>query len=142
MRAAESQPGASVSDRYHLCYALAKALEDRRNYEAAFAFYSRGNALKKSELKGDSEALIETLQRQKQVCTREFSSRGAAWLPQSGSIFIVGMPRAGSTLIEQILASHSRIDGTMELPDIPRLVHQFRDRVPGQPPATRPSSRI
>ncbi|HEY2400980.1 MAG TPA: sulfotransferase [Steroidobacteraceae bacterium] len=132
MRVAESQPDASAADRYHLCYALAKALEDRGNYEEAFAFYSRGNALKKAELNGNSAALIETMQRQKQVCTRElFESRRGVGSPSPDPIFIVGMPRAGSTLIEQILASHSRIDGTMELPDIPRLVHQFRDRVPG-----------
>jgi tetratricopeptide (TPR) repeat protein len=134
MRVAESQPDASVADRYHLCYALAKALENRKDYEAAFEFYSRGNALKKAELKGNPEALLQTMQRQKQVCTREFfESRRGTGCPSADPIFIVGMPRAGSTLIEQILASHSLIDGTMELPDIPRLVHQFRDRVPGPP---------
>jgi len=135
MRAAESQPDASVSDRYHLCYALAKALEDRKDYAAAFELYSRGNALKKSELKGNPEALLQTMQRQKQICTREFfESRRGVGNPSPDPILIVGMPRAGSTLIEQILACHSHIDGTMELPDIPRLVHQFRDRVAGEPP--------
>jgi tetratricopeptide (TPR) repeat protein len=132
MRAAETRPDASVADRYQLCYALAKVLEDRKDYAAAFEFYSRGNALKKAELRGNPAALLQTMQRQKKVCTREFfDSRRGVGCPSADPIFIVGMPRAGSTLIEQILASHSLIDGTMELPDIPRLVHQFRDRVPG-----------
>jgi tetratricopeptide (TPR) repeat protein len=134
MRAAESQPDVSVADQYHLCYALAKALENKKDYAAAFEFYARGNALKKSELKGNPDALLQTMQRQKQVCTRGFfEARRGVGHPSPDPIFIVGMPRAGSTLIEQILASHSHIDGTMELPDIPRLVHQFRDRDPGQP---------
>jgi tetratricopeptide (TPR) repeat protein len=135
MRAAESRPEASLPDRYHLCYALAKTLEDRGNYEEAFAYYSRGNALKRSEIKTDTQLAIKTMQRQTEVCTPDFfAARRGQGYPSPDPIFIVGMPRAGSTLLEQILASHSLIDGTQELPDIPRLVHQFRDRVPGQPP--------
>jgi len=135
MRAAESRPEANLPDRYHLCYAIAKTLEDRGNYAEAFEYYSRGNALKRSEIKIDTQVAINTMKRQMQVCTREFfAARAGSGDPRPDPIFIVGMPRAGSTLLEQILASHSLIDGTQELPDIPRLVHQFRDRVPGQPP--------
>jgi tetratricopeptide (TPR) repeat protein len=135
MRATESRPGASLPDRYHLCFALAKVLEDHANFAEAFACYSRGSALKRSEIKSDPQLVIATMQRQREVCTREFfESRRAVGCPAADPIFIVGMPRAGSTLLEQILASHSQIDGTLELPDIPRLVHQFRDRDPAQPP--------
>ena len=135
MREAEARPGASLPDRYHLCFALAKALEDRGCYEEAFGLYSRGSALKRSEIKTDPQLVIQTMQRQTQVCTAEFfESRRGVGCKRPDPIFIVGMPRAGSTLLEQILASHSQIDGTLELPDIPRLVHQFRDRDRAQPP--------
>jgi tetratricopeptide (TPR) repeat protein len=129
MRAAEARPGVSLADRYYLCFALAKTLEDRGCYEEAFGLYSRGSALKRSEIKTDPELLIQTMQRQMQICTSEFfESRRGVGCQRPDPIFIVGLPRAGSTLLEQILASHSQIDGTLELPDIPRLVHQFRDR--------------
>ena len=135
MRVAESRPDVSLADRYNLCFALAKALERRGNYEEAFAFYSRGSAAKRSEIKTDPQVAIETMRRQEQVCTRAFfESRRGVGCPAPDPIFIVGMPRAGSTLLEQILASHSLVDGTLELPDIPRLVNQFRDRDRSQPP--------
>jgi hypothetical protein len=135
MRAAESRPDVSLADRYNLCFALAKALERRGNYGEAFAFYSRGSAAKRSEIKTDPQVAIETMRRQEQTCTRAFfESRRGVGCPAPDPIFIVGMPRAGSTLLEQILASHSLVDGTLELPDIPRLVNQFRDRDRSQPP--------
>jgi tetratricopeptide (TPR) repeat protein len=135
MRQAEAAPNASLTDRYQLCFAVGKALEERAEYAESFEYYARGNALKRSEIKLDPETLIQTMRRQALVCTREFldARRGAGCL-RADPIFIVGMPRAGSTLIEQILASHSQVDGTFELPDIPRLVHQFRDRDPDAPP--------
>lgn len=135
MRQAESAPTATVRDRYHLCFALGKALEERALYEESFRYYARGNALKRSEIRTNPETIIQTMRRQPAVCTPEFfAARRGVGCPDAGPIFIVGMPRAGSTLLEQILASHSQIDGTFELPDIPRLVHQFRDRDPDGPP--------
>lgn len=135
MRLAESAPGAALADRYQLCFALGKVLEERGQYEESFAYYARGNALKRSEIWVDPEALIQTMRRQSTVCTREFfAARRDVGCARPDPIFIVGMPRAGSTLLEQILASHSQIDGTLELPDIPRLVHQFRNRDPDAPP--------
>jgi tetratricopeptide (TPR) repeat protein len=135
MREAEAAPTATLADRYHLCFALGKALEERTQYEESFAHYARGNALKRSEIQVDPETIIQTMRRQPLVCTPEFfgARRGVGCL-RADPIFIVGMPRAGSTLLEQILASHSQIDGTFELPDIPRLVHQFRNRDPDAPP--------
>jgi len=135
MRRAETAPRAALADRYHLCFALGKALEERGRYEESFAYYARGNALKRSEIWVDPETHIQTMRRQSAVCTREFfAARRGVGCPRPDPIFIVGMPRAGSTLLEQILASHSQVDGTFELPDIPRLVHQFRNRAPDAPP--------
>jgi Sulfotransferase family len=135
LRQAEAAPTATLVDRYQLCFALGKALEERAQYEESFSYYARGNALKRSEIKLDPETLVQTMRRQMVVCTPElFAARRGVGSPRPDPIFIVGMPRAGSTLIEQILASHSAVDGTLELPDIPRLVHQFRDRDPDAPP--------
>jgi len=110
-------------DRYHLCFALGKALEDRREYAESFQYYARGNALKRAECNYRPEILERTVGRQIELCTREFFEQRQGWGCQDAApIFIVGLPRAGSTLLEQILASHSQVEGTMELADIPRLV--------------------
>ena len=114
MRQAETAPTATLADRYQLCFALGKALEERAQYEESFSYYARGNALKRSEIKLDPETLIQTMRRQALVCTPGlFAARRGVGCPSPDPIFIVGMPRAGSTLIEQILASHSQIDGTL-----------------------------
>lgn len=124
-------------DRYHLCFALGKALEDRGEFEESFRFYARGNALKKDESTYRPEALEHTLKRQAELCTREFfETRRGFGCPDPSPIFIVGLPRAGSTLLEQILASHSRVEGTMELAEVPRLAsaldqHAGGARYPG-----------
>ncbi|MGA2343484.1 MAG: sulfotransferase [Steroidobacteraceae bacterium] len=123
--AANVQP----ADRYHLCFALGKALEDRGEYAESFAFYERGNALKKTECRYRPEPLERNAQLQAAVCTREFfATRQGFGCPDPSPIFIVGLPRSGSTLIEQILSSHSQVEGTMELADIPRLVQDLRGR--------------
>jgi tetratricopeptide (TPR) repeat protein len=123
--AANVQP----ADRYHLCFALGKALEDRGEYAESFAFYERGNALKKTECRYRPEPLERNARLQAAVCTREFfAARQGFGCPDPSPIFIVGLPRSGSTLIEQILSSHSRVEGTMELADIPRLVQDLRGR--------------
>src|SRR5579862_4739471 len=108
MRAAESAPLSSLADRYHLCFALGKALEDRREYAQSFEYYSRGNALKRDSSGYRAEAVEESARLQQKVCTRTFFARQAGCgTPAPEPIFIVGLPRSGSTLIEQILASHS-----------------------------------
>jgi tetratricopeptide (TPR) repeat protein len=135
MRAAESAAGVSREDRTQLCFALGHVLDRRGAYREAFGYYERGNELKRATLRVNPETFVRTMQRQEQVCTAQFfAARRGFGSPRPDPIFIVGMPRAGSTLIEQILASHSQIDATLELPDIPRLVHQFRDRTEGEPP--------
>ena len=118
-----------TADRYHLCFALGKALEDRGDYAESFALYERGNALKKTECRYQAELLERNAQLQASVCTREFfAARQGVGCPDRSPIFIVGLPRSGSTLIEQILSSHSQVEGTMELADIPRLVQDLRGR--------------
>jgi tetratricopeptide (TPR) repeat protein len=129
MQALEAAPSTVPVDQYHVCFALGKALEDRARYEESFRYYARGNALKKREIRYDPGKLERALQQQATLCTREFLEARAGWGCHSPDpIFIVGLPRAGSTLIEQILASHSQIEGTMELADIPRLVLQLQGR--------------
>jgi tetratricopeptide (TPR) repeat protein len=131
MRAEEAAPSTPLIDRYHLCFALGKAHEDRGEYEESYRFYERGNALKKSESHYRPEPIERNTRLQGEVCTREFiASRIGMGAKNPDPIFIVGLPRAGSTLLEQILASHSKVEGTQELADIPRMVHEFQGRDP------------
>jgi tetratricopeptide (TPR) repeat protein len=135
MRSAADAPQAALGERYQLCFALGKGLEDRQDYAASFEYYRRGNALKRSELKYKPEVAERNLRLQAEVCTADlFAARRGSGCQRADPIFVVGLPRSGSTLIEQILSSHSQIDGTLELPEIPRLVHQFRNRVADAPP--------
>ncbi|HUL46813.1 MAG TPA: sulfotransferase [Steroidobacteraceae bacterium] len=133
MRGAEADPASSFEDRFHLCFALGKALEDRKEYAESFRYYERGNALKKSHGSYRADLMERNMGLQRAVCTRElFEARAGGGCQRADPIFIVGLPRAGSTLLEQILASHSQIEGTMELADIPRLAHQLNGRMPDE----------
>jgi len=129
MRAEEGQTDVSPIDRYHLCFALGKALEDRAAYAESFQYYERGNQLKKTETRYKPGLLERDVRLQISLCTSElFTARQGVGCARPDPIFIVGLPRAGSTLIEQILASHSCVEGTMELADIPRLVQHLNGR--------------
>jgi tetratricopeptide (TPR) repeat protein len=129
MRREESGETTALEDRYHFCFALGKALEDRGDYAGSFDYYQRGNALKKSVSRYRPETIERNARLQMQVCTRDFfAERAGVGAPSDAPIFIVGLPRAGSTLLEQILASHSRVEGTLELPDIPRLAAELMGR--------------
>jgi predicted Zn-dependent protease len=136
MRAEEASAEVKLVDRYHLCFALGKALEDRGEYPESFIYYERGNALKKTECRYKPEPLERNARLQASLCTRDFfEARRGYGAPSNAPIFIVGLPRSGSTLIEQILASHSQVEGTMELADIPRLVQDLQGReMQGAPP--------
>ncbi len=106
-------------DRYHLHFALGKALEDLRDHPGAFEHYAQGNALRRAELPYDPEQATAHLVATRSLMTRAaFAARSGSGDPAYDPIFVVGLPRSGSTLIEQILASHSGVEGTMELPDI------------------------
>ena len=129
MREQEAAPGLATEDRCHLCFALGKALEDRDCYQESFDYYARGNALKRETLRYSAERTDHELQRQAEVCTADMLAATAGQgHPGHDPIFIVGLPRAGSTLIEQILASHSQVDGTLELPNILAIAHRLRGR--------------
>ena len=107
-------------------FALGKALEDRGDHDDAFARYAQGNAIKHGVDPFDSAALTDRCRRVEAVCTRDFLTARAPSGPASVTpIFIVGLPRSGSTLIEQILASHSAVQGTMELPQIQNYTREL-----------------
>src|SRR4029077_9879258 len=107
MRAEEAAPAAHAVDRYHLCFALGKAYEDRNEYAESWQFYERGNQLKRAEGRCHPEISETNTREQIEVCTAQFfAARAGAGVPDSDPILIVGLPRSGSTLLEQILASH------------------------------------
>lgn len=119
----------SIDDRVHLCFAIGKAYEDRAEYERSFDYYSRGNQLKMGRSGYDPENTSRLIQAQIDTCTAElFDKRGQLGDESRDPVFIVGLPRAGSTLLEQILASHSMVDGTMELHEILGLAQRLRGR--------------
>jgi predicted Zn-dependent protease len=129
MRSEEAGGKIELTDRYHFCFALGKALEDRADYAESYRYYDRGNALKKTECLYRPETLEHAASLQKSLCTREFfAARRGFGCDSPAPILIVGLPRSGSTLIEQILASHSQVEGTMELADIPRLAQDLQGR--------------
>jgi len=128
MLAAREQTDISAADRFHLHFALGKAYEDRREPDAAFHHYEKGNALRKTQIHYDADQTRAAVDHAKTLYTPAFfEARGDFGAAAPDPIFIIGMPRAGSTLIEQILASHSMVEGTMELPDIPQLFAKARN---------------
>jgi tetratricopeptide (TPR) repeat protein len=131
LRAAEAAPGTAAVDRVHLCFALGKALEDRGDYADSFRHYERGNALKRAESKYRGEIFETNTRQQIEVCTAGFfAERRDFGVPDPDPIFIVGLPRSGSTLLEQILASHSAVEGTQELAEVQRFVLELQGRDP------------
>ncbi len=132
MRSRVADPDLGHMDRVYLHFALGKALEDAGNIAASFEHYAAGNALKKADSSYDAERMHEELTAQRRTCTRSLFEARAGWGdPAPDPIFIVGLPRAGSTLLEQILASHSQVDGTLELPNILSLAQRLRRRKSG-----------
>jgi len=116
-------------DRQQLCFALGKSYEDRGDYHRSFEYYSRGNALKLAECGYRAATTEQEFAEQRAVCTRDFfAKRSDFGVSSNEPIFIVGLPRSGSTLLEQILASHPQVDGTIELPNIIALVQRFAAR--------------
>jgi tetratricopeptide (TPR) repeat protein len=123
-------------DRFHFDFALGKALEDEGNYAESFAHYARANALRRSRLDYDADEMSGFVRQSMQLFTAEFfRDRAGYGAPAPDPIFIVGLPRSGSTLIEQILACHSNVEGTMELPDILTIAGALAGkRKPGEAP--------
>jgi tetratricopeptide (TPR) repeat protein len=119
-------------DRFHLHFALGKGLEDRGQIEASFRHYAEGNRLRREMLDYDPADTTQQVSRAMSIFTPAFlDERKGQGCEAPDPIFILGMPRAGSTLIEQILASHSLVEGTMELPDIPALAARIGIRPGG-----------
>ncbi|GHA98000.1 hypothetical protein GCM10009069_21260 [Algimonas arctica] len=115
--------------RIHIAFALGKAFEDAGEIEKSFKNYALGNALKSKQTRYTTEQIREQLDAQRAHVTPDLISRNSGrGCSAPDPIFILGLPRAGSTLIEQILASHSHVDGTLELPDILSIVHRLRGR--------------
>jgi tetratricopeptide (TPR) repeat protein len=116
------------SNASQLHFALGKAFEQRQQYADAFAHYARGNALRRLDAPFDIEHFERRTARIRAFFDAAFVAKHAgSGNPGTAPIFIVGLPRSGSTLVEQILASHSRVEGTMELPNIITITHQFDD---------------
>jgi tetratricopeptide (TPR) repeat protein len=129
MREEEAAPAAHWVDHYHLCFALGKAYEDQDNYPESWKFYERGNTLKRAEIRYDPEISEADARKHIDVFAPQFfADRSGIGAHDRGPIFIVGLPRSGSTLIEQILASHSQVEGTHELYEIERMVLGLRAR--------------
>jgi len=134
MQEIEADPKLGSLDRAQLCFALGKAFEDSSQFEEAFRYYDQGNTIKRESSFFSPEQLERRIKGQIDTCTASFfESLAGLGVDSRDPIFIVGMPRAGSTLLEQILASHSQVDGTMELHNILDLAKRLRGRdVPGE----------
>jgi len=144
MRQQLARADLAAEDRYHLEFALGKALEDKSAFAESFEHYARGNAQRRETIPYDVDATTEFTRHSKSLLTRTFFEERAGYGSSAPDpIFIVGLPRAGSTLVEQILSSHSQIEGTMELPDILSIarrlsgstrradLHTYLDTLPG-----------
>jgi tetratricopeptide (TPR) repeat protein len=129
MRAQLARTDITPDDRWHFEFTLGKALEDAGQYSESFKHYAEGNSLRRKTIRYDADANDAHVERSKRTFTREFFEERAGWGCQaSDPIFIVGLPRSGSTLVEQILASHSSVEGTQELPDITMLARRIANR--------------
>ena len=131
MKTLEASDSIGDDDRLQICFALGKAFEDRQQFEQSMHYYDRGNALKKAKTHHHEKQLQVRIDSQIEVCTSElFTAKKDLGFAAPDPIFIVGLPRAGSTLLEQILSSHSQVDGTMELHNILNLAKRLRGREP------------
>ena len=129
MRLQLARPDLTDEDRFHLHYALGKALEDVGQPAASFEQYAAGATLRRAGIDYEADHTTAHARRSMAVFTAEFFAERQGWgCPAPDPIFIVGLPRAGSTLIEQILASHSLVEGTMELPDIIAIARRLGGR--------------
>jgi predicted Zn-dependent protease len=115
-------------DRLHLEYALGKALEDRKEYEDSLRHYAAGARIRRRLHPYNATETAAHVRRCRAYFTQQLlSARANKGAPDADPIFILGMPRAGSTLVEQILASHPLVEGTMELPNIPAFAREIAD---------------
>ena len=131
MRVAQARADIQDMDRVYLCFALGKAMEDRDDYASSWRYYMRGNAQRRAEARYRPQIAQACAQRLAGILTEDVFAARAGWgVDDPAPIFVLGLPRSGSTLIEQILASHSRVEGTQELPQIDR----YGDEICGRDP--------
>jgi len=141
MRAQLRRADIPDADRLQFEFALGKALEDAGEYAGSFEHYARGNALRRAAVVYDIGSTTRLVQRTEALYTPQFlRSRAGSGSPSPDPIFILGMPRAGSTLVEQILASHSQVEGTRELPDVPGFALELGVLEAHGKPATYPKA--
>lgn len=125
----------SGADQIHLHFALAKAYENIGQHERAFRHLLNGNRLKRQQLTYDETATLGQMDRLRELISRDFiQTRHGCGDPSSVPVFIIGMTRSGTTLIEQILASHPQVFGAGELDLFDRTAGSLRKTLAGVPP--------
>jgi tetratricopeptide (TPR) repeat protein len=130
MRAQLERDDLSEEDRFHFHFALGKALEDAGDYATSFEHYASGNERRSAGIQYEAQRTTVAVRRARRLYTRDFFTERAGWgADEPDPIFVLGLPRAGSTLVEQILSSHSLVEGTMELPDVPAIVRGLKGGV-------------
>ena len=126
VRAFIDQPALAAEDRYHLHYTLGHTLELRGAYAQSWLHYAQGARFRRAEVSYDADRTTAQVDRTRRLMTKSFfDDRAGVGCHDEAPIFIVGLPRSGSTLLEQVLASHSLVEGTMELPELARLAHEL-----------------
>ncbi len=139
MRSQLARPELTDKDRTHFHFALGRALEDRGEFADSFRNYTEGNRLRLERGGYDIDEFSRHVERSKKLFDAEFfSQRAGLGAPDPDPIFIVGLPRSGSTLVEQILASHSAVEGTMELANIAAIAKSLDDSKSGPDEAGYP----
>ncbi|WP_375422291.1 sulfotransferase [uncultured Sphingomonas sp.] len=142
MQAALTREDLTDEDRFHLDFALGKAWEDRRETDRAFDHYVASNALRRTKIVYDADETERFVDDLVALATPAFFAERTGWgCASTDPIFVLGMPRAGSTLVEQILASHSQVEGTTELPDLPAVARQVTDYPAGLTSITAEQAR-
>jgi tetratricopeptide (TPR) repeat protein len=141
MRTQLARSDLGAEDRLHFHFALGKAMEDTGDHAAAFANYAEGNRLRRATLAYDADETTALVRRAQALFTPDFfASRRGSGANAPDPIFVVGLPRSGSTLVEQILASHPAVEGTMELPDLLGLVRELSGRTRRSQPSKYPDA--
>jgi predicted Zn-dependent protease len=139
MRSQVTTEGGDADDQAHIAFALGKALEDRQEYDESFKFYKRGNAIRGVKHRHNPRInVFDTARQIKALDAEFFAVRAGQGCPATDPIFIVGLPRSGSTLLEQILASHSQVEGTAELVDIIAIANKLGKKTKQNPASFYP----
>jgi len=141
MRKQVTSEGGDADDQSHVAFALGKALEDRAEYDESFKYYRRGNGIRRIEHRHNPQVNVLEAVRQVRTLDKTFFEQHKGWgCPAPDPIFILGLPRAGSTLLEQILASHSQVEGTSELQDIIAISRKLGEKSRKNPAGKYPEN--